>query len=144
MTPPDGLTHEQWWLGVSLSRQAISRPLPPTDAHGAAFRFGNVDPIQEMLHRIDQQAGGQFLADDLVTDPRSSDRYLVSSLIEEAITSSQLEGASTTRRVAKDLLRAGRPPRDRSEQMILNNFIAMQTAERMARDDGPLTSGRRA
>ena len=139
-TPPDGLTHEQWWLGVSLSRQAISRPLPPTDAHGAAFRFSNVDPIQEMLHRIDQQAGGQILADDLVTDPRSSDRYLISSLIEEAITSSQLEGASTTRRVAKDLLRTGRPPRDRSEQMILNNFIAMQTAERMARDGGPLTS----
>ena len=139
-TPPDGLTHEQWWLGVSLSRQAISRPLPPTDVHGVAFRFSNVDPIQEMLHRIDQQAGGQILADDLVTDPRSSDRYLVSSLIEEAITSSQLEGASTTRPVAKDLLRTGRPPRDRSEQMILNNFIAMQTAERMARDDGPLTS----
>ena len=50
-----------------------------------------------MVHRIDQRASGQIVADELVTNLRSSDRYLVSSLVEEAITSSQLEGASTTR-----------------------------------------------
>ena len=138
-TPPDGLTHTQWWLGVSLSRKANARPLPPVDRDGKPFRFSNVDPIQEMLHRIDQQASGQILADDLVTDPRSSDRYLISSLIEEAITSSQLEGASTTRAVGKELLRSGRAPRDRSEQMIFNNFNAMQWAEAMAQDTDPLS-----
>jgi Fic family protein len=42
--------------------------------------------------------------------------------MEEAIASSQIEGASTTRRVAKDMLREGRPPQDRSERMILNNY----------------------
>jgi Fic family protein len=46
-------------------------------------------------------------------------------LIEEAITSSQLEGANTSRRVAKEMLRTGRPPRDKSEQMIVNNYHAM-------------------
>ena len=46
--------------------------------------------------------------------------------MEEAITSSQLEGAATTREVAKDLIRTGRKPRDNSEQMILNNFRTMQ------------------
>ena len=89
-TPPDGLTHEEWWLGVSISRQAIARQLPPVDRDGKHFWFGNVDRIQEIVHRIDQHASGQILADDLVADPRSSDRYLMSSLIEEAITSSQL------------------------------------------------------
>ena len=138
-TPPDGLTHKQWWLGVSVSRRTISRPLPPVDRDGKAFRFSNVDRIQEMVHRIDQCASGQILADERVTDPRSSDRYLVSSLVEEAITSSQLEGASTTRRVAKELLRSGRPPRDRGERMIVNNLIAMQNAERMARGSERLT-----
>ena len=138
-TPPDGLTHEEWWLGVSISRQAIGRQLPPVDRDGKRFWFGNVDRIQEIVHRIDQHASGQILADDLVTDPRSSDRYLMSSLIEEAITSSQLEGASTTRPVAKELLRSGRPPRDRGERMIVNNFIAMQNAGRMAHSGDPLT-----
>ena len=47
-------------------------------------------------------------------------------LFEEAITSSQIEGAATTRRVAKEMLRSGRPARDKSERMILNNFYTMQ------------------
>ena len=139
-TPPDGLTLEQWWLGIAVSRQTIARPLPPVDRDGHHFRFSNVDRIQEMVHRIDQYASGQILADDQIPDPRSSERYLVSSLIEEAITSSQLEGAGTTRRVAKELLRSGRPPRDRGERMIVNNFIAMQAAERLARDGTALTT----
>ena len=50
----------------------------------------------------------------------------MSQLIDEAITSSQMEGASTTRKVARDMIRSGRQPRDRSERMILNNFRAMQ------------------
>jgi Fic family protein len=52
--------------------------------------------------------------------------YLVSSLMEEAIRSSQLEGATTSRAVAKELLRSGREPKDRSERMILNNYMALQ------------------
>jgi Fic family protein len=61
-----------------------------------------------------------------ITNPQTRDRYLIRSLIEEAITSSQLEGAVTTREVAKEMIRTGRPPRDTSEQMILNNYVTMQ------------------
>jgi Fic family protein len=46
--------------------------------------------------------------------------------MEEAITSSQMEGAATTRDGAKAMIRSRRPPRDRSERMILNNFLTMQ------------------
>ena len=42
------------------------------------------------------------------------------------MTSSQLEGASTSRVRAKQMLREDQAPRDRSEQMILNNYSAMQ------------------
>jgi len=51
---------------------------------------------------------------------------LVNSLMEEAIRSSQLEGATTSRRVAKELLQSGREPKNRSERMILNNYRALQ------------------
>ena len=61
-----------------------------------------------------------------VTNPETRDRYYIESLIEEAITSSQLEGASTTRRVAKEMFRSGRKPRGRSETMIINNYYTMQ------------------
>lgn len=85
-----------------------------------------VDPIAEYLHYIDLRAGGLIQMPEQITNPETRDQYYVGSLIEEAITSSQLEGAVTTRRVAKEMIRAGRAPRDRSEQMILNNFKTMQ------------------
>ncbi|WP_281556019.1 Fic family protein [Thalassomonas sp. RHCl1] len=54
---------------------------------------------------------------------------LVKSLImEEAITSAQLEGAATTRAVAKEMLSSGRAPSDDSENMILSNWNLMQFA----------------
>ncbi len=80
-----------------------------------------------MLHEVDKQASGAIQGSDQVTDPQTRDTYLIKSLVEESITSSQLEGASTTREVAKDMLQRGRPPRDRSEQMIYNNYQAMRS-----------------
>ena len=63
--------------------------------------------------------------EEVLSEDQARQRFLVNSLIEEAIRSSQLEGATTSRRVAKDLLRTGRPPRDRSELMIANNYRAL-------------------
>jgi Fic family protein len=62
----------------------------------------------------------------VTSDTQAQQQYLVNSLMEEAIRSSQLEGASTSRRAAKELLRTGRRPKDRSERMILNNYLALQ------------------
>jgi Fic family protein len=77
-----------------------------------------------MLHEIEQEV--QEFSRQSIMIPRTKDAYLVSSLMEEAISSSQLEGASTTRKVAQEMLRQGRAPKNHSEQMILNNFHAMQ------------------
>lgn len=71
-------------------------------------------------------AGGNVLSPEAVTNPHTRNRLLMSTLMEEAITSSQMEGAATSRDVAKDMIRSGRPPRDRSERMILNNYRTMQ------------------
>ena len=135
--PPRGLSHRQWWLALKLRRQALSRRIPLVDGAGKPFQYGVVDPIPETLHQVDLGAGGRIQMPEQITNPETKDRYYVGSLIEEAITSSQLEGATTTRRVAKDLLRAGRPPRDRSERMILNNFLTMRRIGEVK--DQPLT-----
>jgi Fic family protein len=57
--------------------------------------------------------------------------------MEEAITSSQMEGAATTRDVAKAMIRSHRAPRDRSERMILNNYRTMQRIRELREE--PLT-----
>ena len=46
--------------------------------------------------------------------------------MDEAIDSSRIEGAATTREKAIDLLRSGRAPRSKSEIMVVNNYAAMQ------------------
>ena len=123
-TPPEGLTHREWWLGIKLLRRGSRRDIPLIDCSGTRFRFLIPDPIPESLHRIDLGMRGFVGLPDQIVENRN--RYAVDSRIEEAITSSQLEGATTTRRVAREMLRAGRAPQNRSEQMILNNYRTMQ------------------
>jgi Fic family protein len=125
-TPPEGLSHEAWWAGIKIARQGLLRPLPFVDKHKRPVLFGMPDPVLRALHEIDRRVGGAVAMDKPIVSNENRDRYLVSSLIEEAITSSQLEGAATTREEAKAMLRSGRKPRDRSELMILNNFRVME------------------
>jgi Fic family protein len=127
LDPPDGLSSEQWWLQVKTAREFELRPLPLVDPAGMPFRFGLPDSMLRSLHHIDQRCSGEVAMDEVVTsERRAGRRFLVNSLMEEAIRSSQLEGATTSRVVAKELLRSGREPTDRSEQMIVNNYRALQ------------------
>jgi Fic family protein len=123
--PPEGLSQEDWWFAIKFARRREYQPLPLADAAGEPFIYMMPDRAWEWVHKIDQRLGGQITLGDQVANPSTRDRYLVNSLIEEAITSSQLEGASTSKQVAKDMIKSGRSPRDKSERMILNNYHAM-------------------
>ena len=116
---------EEQWVAVKFARQALYRELPLRDLTGRPFQYALPAPALEMLHQIDRNAGGNIQGSDQVTNPATRDSYLFKSIVEEAITSSQLEGASTTRKVAKAMIQEGRAPRDRGERMIFNNYQAM-------------------
>jgi Fic family protein len=127
LSPPDGLTHEEWWFAIKSARRSALRPLPLQDAEARPFVYSTPDVVWRHLHYIDQRCSGEIAMPAVVTtDSQAQHRYLVNSLMEEAIRSSQLEGATTSRRVAKEMLRSGRPPQDRSERMILNNYRALR------------------
>jgi Fic family protein len=123
--PPAGLRSEEWWMGIKLARHQMLQPTELKDVHGRPFGIAMVGPLLAGLRHVDQHASGRITVSEQVTNPDTRRSYLVSSLIEEAITSSQLEGATTSRRVAKEMLRSGRRPKNRSEQMIVNNYRAM-------------------
>jgi Fic family protein len=123
---PAGFSHEEWWVALKMKRKAAYRTIPLCDTNKRPFVYFIPDSVQELLHEIDFGGGGYVGMPDPVTNPQTRDRYIVSSLIQEAITSSQLEGAVTTREVAKEMIKTGRAARDRSEQMILNNYATMQ------------------
>lgn len=127
LAPPQGLSAEEWWLRIKLGRSGNFRFLPVSDQEGQPLRWSTPDQVLRLLHYMDQNCGGAIAMPEKVTaDDQARQHYLVNSLMEEAIRSSQLEGATTARRVALELLRTGRPPRDRSERMILNNYRAIQ------------------
>lgn len=127
LDPPGELSSEEWWLGLKTRRGVGARSLPLRDTEGAPFHYGHPDLVLRRLHRIDQRAAGEVAMDEVVTsEKQAGQRFLVNSLMEEAIRSSQLEGATTSRRVAKEMLRTGRKPRDRGERMIVNNYRALQ------------------
>lgn len=126
LKPPPDLNHKEWWFLMKWGRRSASRPIPLTDPAGDPFVYGIPDVVARLLHHVDQRCSGEVAMSEVVTtDAEARQHYLVNSLMEEAIRSSQLEGATTSRRVAKELLRSGREPKDRSERMILNNYRAL-------------------
>lgn len=121
-TPPEGLTSQQWWMGIKLKRIAMYKTLPLADKNGEKFKVALTDTLQRLLHFVDREAAGAIQGMD---GAAKQGKFLIRSLIEEAMTSSQLEGAATTRAVAKEMLATGRKPRDQSERMIYNNYLGM-------------------
>ncbi|MBY0396000.1 MAG: Fic family protein [Thermoleophilia bacterium] len=132
LEPPHGLSHELWWLRIKMARVPLLRSFPLTDVDGRRFSYAMPDEVLRLLHHVDQHCAGRIAMPEVVTsDEQARQHYLVNSLMEEAIRSSQLEGATTSRRRAVEMLRSGEPPRDRSERMIVNNYRALGFMRRM-------------
>jgi Fic family protein len=125
---PEGMPNEEWWFRQKMARRSKYKILPFKGKKQKEFVYCPLDSIYKILHEIDQQAAGNITIQDTssIIDEKTRNRYIVNSLIEEAINSSQLEGAATTRVKAIEMIRNERKARDESEQMILNNFHTMQ------------------
>ncbi|MEY8203565.1 MAG: Fic family protein [Bermanella sp.] len=135
LVPPVGMSPDLYWLAVRNSRTAISTNTPFLDVSGQSLSFGVPNSVLGLVSWIDREAAMQV--GNVSPLGSAKDSYLITSQIEESITSSQLEGAATTRRVADDMIRSGRKPRDLSETMIYNHHSALVFIKGMK--DLPLT-----
>ncbi|MBR4647060.1 MAG: Fic family protein [Bacteroidales bacterium] len=129
---PEGCSPIKLWTYVKASRMKI------LTSAWEKYRIvlGITNQMQRMCHEFDMNFGGFWGASSIIPGD-SKERYLVSSLMEEAIFSSQMEGAVTTRKVAKDMLRKKITPKDKSQQMIANNYQTIQFV--VQNQDTPLT-----
>lgn len=120
--PPSGVLLKSAWLAIKMARRAATQQAAFEDTRGQRFWFGFHGWMMQGLHDIDMDLGGHI--GGLSDDPRSPERerYLIRSLMEEAIASSQIEGAVVTRNEAREMLKTGRKPRTKDEQMVLNNY----------------------
>ena len=112
-----GITDIDLWTYVKASRLNLTIGV----WQNPLLMLGLTNRMQRLCHEFDMNFGGSW-GDSSVIPAESRQQYLVSSLMEEAIYSSQMEGAATTRKVAKDMLRKKMSPRDKSQQMIVNNY----------------------
>lgn len=124
------------WSYAKLVREFNNRPIR---LDGLILRYVQTPQIEKALHGLDMRVGGKFDFESQMPSVDLKRKYLVNSLMEEAIASSQLEGAVTTRVVAKQMLRENRKPQTHSEQMILNNYITMMYIKENTQPNQSLT-----
>lgn len=114
---PAGCSQQQLWTLVKADR--LKCTMLVWKKYGITLALTN--EMQRMCHEIDMNWGGTWGTDTVIGDD-NKEQFLVGSLMEEAIYSSQMEGATTTRKVAKEMLRKKMTPKDKSQQMISNNY----------------------
>jgi hypothetical protein len=99
--PPELQSHEELWYVIRLFRFAhIVTPVKNID--GSFFTIKKVNFLEELLHNLDLSLGGTFLGTDFTKDEKKI--FLQNGIAEEAISSSQLEGALTSSKVARDMI----------------------------------------
>ncbi|WP_049722735.1 Fic family protein [Gilvimarinus polysaccharolyticus] len=128
---------ENLWKAVKFKRISQHKPIGLNDENGRPFVYCTPHSMEATLYQLVKVTGGNVgaIADSAASESLQS-RFLVSSLImEEAITSAQLEGASTTREVAKKMLEDERDPVDEDERMILNNYLLLKYAEQNSKNE---------
>ena len=129
---PEGFTPQMLWANVKASR--LRSMISVWNKYG--INLCVTSQMQRLCHEFDMKFGSFW---EVEGDTQSAEKkyYLSSSLMEEAIYSSKMEGASTTRIVAKDMLRKKKSPQNKSQQMIVNNYNTIQYI--VEHKDEPLT-----
>ncbi len=134
--PPAGLSCEQAWFAQKLGRLTGRTAIAGLYDHaGAPFSFCRVDELDRATHELDRQDAARAILETM-GDDAARHRYRIDQLIEEAISSSLVEGAKlTTRAQAKAMLQSGGVPSTRGEKMVVNNYQAMQRLLALADKD---------
>lgn len=125
----DVLNSEELWYLIRYIRDISSTVTPMRADSGEFFKWLRLPSTEERLHTIDMLSGGQLLPHPNLLSPPSQQAFISRGIIEEAIASSQLEGAHTTRAVARKMIIEKRQPRNKSERMILNNYQTINAIE---------------
>jgi Fic family protein len=121
------------WLVTKWCRFTKRKVIELLDKEGNEFHYCKPDSLQAKFFKIAKLSG-----EGMTSNSSLKQKFLMASLVmEEAISSAQLEGASTTRRVAKKMLVEERKPRSQDEQMVLNNYLLMNEVKSLT--DAPLS-----
>lgn len=126
LTPPPSFSIEEAWAFLRFSRLTNQEHSSITGINKVPFRFNITKIMNRKLSFIDSNMSGFLVGEWRRPTISQKNQLLISSLSEEAIASSQIEGANTSRKIAKEMILSERKPKTRDEQMIINNYQVMQ------------------
>lgn len=129
---PDDIDPDMLWGVMKLLRANTMKHVDFKDFY---INYSVISDFQKITHNIDLETP-VFFQSERFLDKKKKAMLSVSSIMEESIASSQIEGANTTTKVAKKMLMDKRSPKNKSENMIVNNYNAMQYIKKVK--DEPL------
>ena len=139
-TAPQGLPPEVWWSALCLARNRAVIDTRLVGVNGRPFLLAFPPELRRLLHEIDRNAPAAVQMEGAPArkdTPALQRTYLQRGQILEAIASSQMEGAATTRRVAQNMLLEARAPQTEGERMIANNYATIRALDAWSKE--PLT-----
>ena len=117
---PLDISIQDFWPALEAARRELAQPLPLCDQTGQRFWFVLNPAIKRQVDSISASSRREWhLSYSLLQDLQED------AVLDEAIYSSMIEGAFTTRQEAKKLLESGKPPANKSQQMVKNNYDAL-------------------
>lgn len=127
-------TSESFWFILKVFRRNKITLTPMLGATPPVFHWQKITRFEKTLHELDTSMGKKLIETTSLNNKQRHE-IITEGLIEEAIASSQIEGAHTTIEVAKKMIRENRQPTDKSQRMILNNYKIMKRIEQEAKDE---------
>ncbi len=122
---PEGISKEEFWSFIKFKRKMKSKQTNIYDEDKKIFSWIKLDRYEEFLHKIDLELGGSYLG-KLNLNDKEQQQFISRGIIEEAIASSQLEGAHKTRDSAKKMIQENKKPMSEADFMIMNNYKTMK------------------
>ncbi|MHB8068974.1 MAG: Fic family protein [Desulfobaccales bacterium] len=110
------------WQEIQKERRSKAEPLTLMDEKGRNFWYVNTKPLQAKLHQIDSRGKDSLYS---YIKPEIEHELVFDSILEEAWASNIIEGAFTTHKRAKELVRRNLTPKDKNELIMKNNHQAM-------------------
>lgn len=120
------------WPELKKARKEVSEKLPLSAMDGSAFWWVLTDHILEESEKVIALARR-----DIIFDRPEYQAAFEEAVLDEAVYSSVIEGAFTTQKEAQAFIREGRTPKNKSEQMVKNNYEALTYV--LENIDAPIT-----
>jgi len=120
---PATLTIDSFWPLILEHRQSLGCQISLLDQKGTPFWMAITERITEALITIDTMATENFV--ERIPNKSIQESVIANALIDEALNSSAIEGAFSTKKRTKEMIEKKSLPTNKSEQMVMNNYHAL-------------------